>query len=94
MTLQQRECLCAEVCQQAMRDWRAGKIGNQELIWLTWQAQQRYGVGEVEACSNLCRCNPNCRTSGRHHSMQGLRVWRETRLHRMPAEELRGIRHD
>ena len=47
MTLQQREVLCAEVCQQAMRDWRAGKIGNQELIWLTWQAQQRYGVGEV-----------------------------------------------
>ena len=47
MTLQQRECLCAEVCQQAMRDWRAGKIGNQELIWITWQAQQRYGVGEV-----------------------------------------------
>jgi len=47
MTLQQREVLCAEVCQQAMRDWRAGKIGNQELIWITWQAQQRYGVGEV-----------------------------------------------
>ena len=52
MTLQQRECLCAEVCQQAMRDWRAGKIGNQELIWITWRAQQRYGVGEVETCSN------------------------------------------
>ena len=47
MTLQQREVLCAEVCQQAMRDWRAGKIGNQELIWITWQAQQRYRVGEV-----------------------------------------------
>jgi hypothetical protein len=52
MTLQQREVLCAEVCQQAMRDWRAGKIGNQELIWITWRAQQRYGVGEVETCSN------------------------------------------
>lgn len=52
MTLQQREYLCAQECRQAMRDWRAGKIGNQELIWLTWRAQQRYGVGEVEACSN------------------------------------------
>ncbi|MEA4884298.1 MAG: hypothetical protein VB144_11725 [Clostridia bacterium] len=46
-TLQQREYLCAEECRQAMRDWRAGKIGNQELIWRTWRAQQRYGVGEA-----------------------------------------------
>ena len=53
MTLQQREFLCAEACRQAMRDWRAGKIGGRELVWRTWQAQQRYGVGEVEACSNL-----------------------------------------
>jgi len=47
MTLQQREYLCAEACREAMREWRAGKIGNQELIWITWRAQQRYGVGEV-----------------------------------------------
>lgn len=47
MTLQQREFLCAEACRQAMRDWRAGKIGGRELVWRTWQAQQRYGVGEV-----------------------------------------------
>jgi len=53
MTLQQREYLCALVCREAMREWRAGKIGNQELIWLTWRAQQRYGVGEVGMCSNL-----------------------------------------
>lgn len=47
MTLQQRECLCALACREAMREWRAGQIGNQELIWRTWQAQQRYRVGEV-----------------------------------------------
>ena len=54
MTLQQREVLCAEVCQQAMRDWRAGKIGNQELIWITWRAQQRYRVGEVFGDDVIC----------------------------------------
>ena len=54
MTLQQRECLCAEACWQAMRDWRAGKIGNQELIWRTWQAQQRYRVGEVLGDDGIC----------------------------------------
>jgi hypothetical protein len=35
MTLQQREYLCAEACREAMREWRAGKIGNQELVWRT-----------------------------------------------------------
>lgn len=47
MTPQQREALCAEACREALRAWRRGKIGNQELIWITWRAQQRYGVGEV-----------------------------------------------
>ena len=34
MTLQQRECLCALACREAMREWRAGKIGNQVTLGL------------------------------------------------------------
>ena len=45
MTPQQREALCAEACREALRAWRRGKIGNYELIWHTWQARQRYGIG-------------------------------------------------
>jgi hypothetical protein len=68
MTLQQREYLCALACREAMREWRAGKIGNQELIWRTWQAQQRYRVGEVLGDDAGCTTNnyaPSGRDSGR-----------------------------
>lgn len=38
LTRKQRAARAAEACMDALCEWRAGKIGDTELQWRTWNA--------------------------------------------------------
>lgn len=55
LTRKQRAARAAEACMDALCEWRAGKIGDTELQWRTWNACRSRGISTRQPAPRILR---------------------------------------